>query len=207
MNDTTGSDLLFTEYLLLLSKRKVFKKYIGTSFYKNWSFTYKTSFKIIIKDTYVSPRDENIFFVDSFMVMLLLTNSLKLSDKYTINGDSLYHTILIFKEDLTSHLTSHNMQNKDWNLLIIENIVYSVRSLERSEWGGSHGCPGRLWDRFLWQVYTPSKASRLLSFWYKNRSQRRPRQPRDSPNSLRSKTRTEYSFLDYGGKAKRPASL
>jgi len=22
------------------------------------------------------------------------------------------------------------------------------------EWiGGSHGCPGRLWDRFLWQVY------------------------------------------------------
>jgi len=31
--------------------------------------------------------------------------------------------------------------------------VYSVRGLERSELGGSHGCPGRLWDRFLWQVY------------------------------------------------------
>jgi len=30
--------------------------------------------------------------------------------------------------------------------------VYSVRGLERSEFGGSHGCPGRLWDRFLWQV-------------------------------------------------------
>jgi len=28
---------------------------------------------------------------------------------------------------------------------------YSVRCLERSELGGSHGCPGRLWDRFLWQ--------------------------------------------------------
>jgi len=24
--------------------------------------------------------------------------------------------------------------------------LYSVRGLERSELGGSHGCPGRLWD-------------------------------------------------------------
>jgi len=31
--------------------------------------------------------------------------------------------------------------------------VYSVRGLEPSKLGGSHGCPGRLWDRFLWQVY------------------------------------------------------
>jgi len=31
--------------------------------------------------------------------------------------------------------------------------LYSVRGLERSELGGSHGCPGRLWVRFLWQVY------------------------------------------------------
>jgi len=44
-------------------------------------------------------------------------------------------------------------------------LLYSVRGLERSELGGSHGCPGLLWDRFLWQVYTPSKASCLLSFW------------------------------------------
>jgi len=44
-------------------------------------------------------------------------------------------------------------------------LLYSVRGLERSELGGSHGCPGRLWDRFLWQVYTPSKASCLISFW------------------------------------------
>jgi len=28
------------------------------------------------------------------------------------------------------------------------NQLYSVRGLERSELGGSHGCPGRLWDRF-----------------------------------------------------------
>jgi len=28
-------------------------------------------------------------------------------------------------------------------------VVYSVRGLERSELGGSHGCPGRLWDRVL----------------------------------------------------------
>jgi len=28
-------------------------------------------------------------------------------------------------------------------------VVYSVRGLERSELGGSHGCPGRLWNRFL----------------------------------------------------------
>jgi len=27
--------------------------------------------------------------------------------------------------------------------------LYSVQVLERSELGGSHGCPGRLWDRFL----------------------------------------------------------
>jgi len=46
--------------------------------------------------------------------------------------------------------------------------VYSVRGLERSELGGSHGCPGRLiWDRFfdrytrtivgtmLWMEYRP----------------------------------------------------
>jgi len=32
-------------------------------------------------------------------------------------------------------------------------MLYSVRGLERSELGGSHGCPGHLWDRFLWQVY------------------------------------------------------
>jgi len=31
----------------------------------------------------------------------------------------------------------------------VEIEVYSVRGLERSELGGSHGCPGRLWDRFL----------------------------------------------------------
>jgi len=31
--------------------------------------------------------------------------------------------------------------------------VYSVRGLEWSELVGSHGCPGRLWDRFLCQVY------------------------------------------------------
>jgi len=48
----------------------------------------------------------------------------------------------------------------------IKNILlYSVRGLERSELGGSHSCPKRLWDRVLWQVYTPSKASCLLSFW------------------------------------------
>jgi len=27
--------------------------------------------------------------------------------------------------------------------------LYSVQGLERSELGVSHGCPGRLWDRFL----------------------------------------------------------
>jgi len=28
-------------------------------------------------------------------------------------------------------------------------LLYSVRGLERSGLGGSHGCPGCLWDRFL----------------------------------------------------------
>jgi len=48
---------------------------------------------------------------------------------------------------------------------------------------------------FMTGLYTPSKASCLLSFWktsHKNRSQRRPGQPWDPPNSLRSKPRTEY---------------
>jgi len=48
---------------------------------------------------------------------------------------------------------------------IIHIRLYSVRGLELSEMGGSRGCPGRLWDRFLWQVFTPSIASCLLSFW------------------------------------------
>jgi len=39
-----------------------------------------------------------------------------------------------------------------WSLLS-SYLVYSVRGLERSELGGSRGCPGRLWDRFLRQVY------------------------------------------------------
>jgi len=43
--------------------------------------------------------------------------------------------------------------------------LYSVRGLDWSELGGSHGCPGRLWARRLWQVYSPSKASCLLSIW------------------------------------------
>jgi len=39
--------------------------------------------------------------------------------------------------------------------------IYSVRGLEQSEFGGSHGCPGRLWDHFLrlgtmlWTEYRP----------------------------------------------------
>jgi len=33
--------------------------------------------------------------------------------------------------------------------LMFNIVLYSVRGLERSELGGSHGCPGRLWDRFL----------------------------------------------------------
>jgi len=28
-------------------------------------------------------------------------------------------------------------------------FIRGIRGLERSELGGSHGCPGRLWDRFL----------------------------------------------------------
>jgi len=51
------------------------------------------------------------------------------------------------------------ISNDMWNILLsviqlvrISSItLYSVRGLERSELGGSHVCPGRLWDRFLWQ--------------------------------------------------------
>jgi len=39
------------------------------------------------------------------------------------------------------------------NTLILNNLVlYPVRGSEWNGLGGSHGCPGRLWDRFLWQV-------------------------------------------------------
>jgi len=53
------------------------------------------------------------------------------------------------------------------NFLLVPSYtsLYSVRGLERSELGGSRGCPGRLLDQFLW------------------------------PNLLRSKPRTEYTYL------------
>jgi len=73
--------------------------------------------------------------------------------------------------------------------------LYSVQGLERSELGGSHGCLGRLWDWFLWQVYQNDSRHDVLDgvlTCHKNRSQRRPGQPWDPLNSLRSKPRTEY---------------
>jgi len=83
--------------------------------------------------------------------------------------------------------------------------IYSVRGLEQSELGGSHGFPGRLWDRFLWQIYQNGSRHDALDGVYichKNRSQRRPGQPLHPPNSLRSKPRTEYRrgpFLYFNG--------
>jgi len=44
-------------------------------------------------------------------------------------------------------------------------VLYSVRGLERSELGGSHGCPGRLWDRFLWQVYQNDSRMLWTEYW------------------------------------------
>jgi len=76
-------------------------------------------------------------------------------------------------------------------------IVYSVRGLERSELGGSHGCPERLWDRFLWQVYhNDSRHDALDAVWtcHKNWSQRRPGQPWDPPNSLRPKSLGQSTY-------------
>jgi len=32
---------------------------------------------------------------------------------------------------------------------VCTHLLYSVRGLERSELGGSHGCPGRLWDQIF----------------------------------------------------------
>jgi len=81
--------------------------------------------------------------------------------------------------------------------VFVSHFLYSVRGLERSELGGSHGCPGRLWDRFLWQVYQNDNRHNVLDgveTCHKNRSQRRPAQPWDPPNSLRSKPRTEYTL-------------
>jgi len=43
-----------------------------------------------------------------------------------------------------------SVRGRRWVLYI---PLYSVRGWERSELGGSHGCLGRLWDRFLWPVY------------------------------------------------------
>jgi len=36
---------------------------------------------------------------------------------------------------------------------LVSDGIYPVRGPEWSGLGGSHGCPGRIWDRFLWQVY------------------------------------------------------
>jgi len=76
--------------------------------------------------------------------------------------------------------------------------IYSViRGLERSELGGSHGSPGHLWDRFLWQVYKIDSRHDALNgvlTCQKSRSQRCPGEPWDPSNSLRSKPRTEYTY-------------
>jgi len=54
------------------------------------------------------------------------------------------------------HQESHDSpgldkQINEWivNHSKVYKCVYSVRGLERSELNRSHGCPGRLWDRFL----------------------------------------------------------
>jgi len=82
-------------------------------------------------------------------------------------------------------------------------LLYSVRGLERTELGGSHGCPGRLWYQFLSQVYQNDSRRRHDALdgvytCHKNRSQRRPGQPWDPPNSLRSKPQTEYRLIEHG---------
>jgi len=43
------------------------------------------------------------------------------------------------------------MRDVENNELLEESCkyLYPVRGLDRSELGGSHGCPRRLWDRFL----------------------------------------------------------
>jgi len=46
----------------------------------------------------------------------------------------------------TSQIHRHDNQVRGPSL---PQTVYSVRGLELSELGGSHGCPGRFWDRFL----------------------------------------------------------
>jgi len=44
-----------------------------------------------------------------------------------------------------------NREKNNWDICLVSNIydatvLYSVRGLERSELGGSHGCPGHIWD-------------------------------------------------------------
>jgi len=50
---------------------------------------------------------------------------------------------------LTRHMYCHKCQCKVREVSRKLQYLYSVRGLERSELGGSHGFPGRLWGRFL----------------------------------------------------------
>jgi len=82
-------------------------------------------------------------------------------------------------------------------------LLNSVRGSVRSELGGSHGCPGRLWDRFLWQVYQNDSRYDALDEvyeYYRPVIKSVPKAPCwaaiwDPPNPLRSKPRTEFTYM------------
>jgi len=54
---------------------------------------------------------------------------------------------LLTNADVIVHLHQGSLVNYGKDIKSF--MLYSVRGLERSELGGSHGCTGRLWDRFL----------------------------------------------------------
>jgi len=65
-------------------------------------------------------------------------------DRYIIMSKIISYCLsIVYYTILKQHKVSFTLQT----------LLYSVRGLERSELGGSHGCPGCLWDRILWQVY------------------------------------------------------
>jgi len=70
---------------------------------------------------------------------------------------------LLRESTVDSNLDQIQMESRGLAAFHLEKWVpaylYSIRGLERSELGGSQGCPGRFGDQFLWQVYIPSKAS------------------------------------------------
>jgi len=123
-----------------------------TMYEYEYQFLLSTNLIIVYKDHRLEYQQE------------LLSLYLLRSQQIYFSYDCLYPWLLIsFCRDTSQPVSAMSLlKSKNVNLAWLSwcfsnetghRIKYSVRGLERSELGGSHGCPGRLWNRFLWQAY------------------------------------------------------